>query len=158
MQGVKSEGMITNGGMPQASKVGPIAFIIKINDLSSLQNEGDGHDGWIIIFNVYGLKFVTSRVYWKLQRQRGLKIVKEYAIRHHKSGRTVTSVRKIEKMWCLQGSSKIFLLCDHYIRTRYSISYGTESLPIRNILRLLRRSSGVGNTWCFQLTNVGNTR
>ena len=98
MQGVKSEGMITNGGMPQASKVGPIAFIIKINDLSSHQNEGDGHDGWNIIFNVYGLKFVTSRVYWKLQRQCGLKIVNEYAKRHHKSGRTVASVRKIEKM------------------------------------------------------------
>ena len=120
MHGVKSKGMITNGGMPQASKVGPIAFIIKINDLSSLQNEGDGHDGWIIIFNVYGLKFVTSRVYWKLQRQCGLKIVNVYAIRHHKSGRTVASVRKIEKMWCLQASSNIFLLCDNYIRTRYS--------------------------------------
>ena len=45
MQGVKSEGMITNGGILQASKVDPIAFIIKINDLSCLQNEGDGHDG-----------------------------------------------------------------------------------------------------------------
>ena len=63
MQGVKSEGMITNGGILQASKVDPIAFIIKINDLSCLQNEGDGHDGRTIIFNVYGLKFLTSRVY-----------------------------------------------------------------------------------------------
>jgi hypothetical protein len=36
--GVKSERMEINGGVPQGSKLGPIAFIIKINQLPSVTN------------------------------------------------------------------------------------------------------------------------
>ena len=36
--GVKSERMEINGGIPQGSKLGPIAFIIKINQLPSSTN------------------------------------------------------------------------------------------------------------------------